>query len=71
MEMFDALESEIPDLIVLDIMLPEMDGTRILKKLRSNAAYKNIPVIMATAKGTEMDKITGLNLGYEKQNHPP
>ncbi len=65
MEMFDALESEMPDLIVLDIMLPEPDGIEILKRLRANAEYKNIPVIMATAKGTEMDKITGLNLGAD------
>ncbi len=65
MEMLDALESEIPDLIVLDIMLPEMDGIEILKRLRADAKHKDIPVIMATAKGTEMDKITGLNLGAD------
>ncbi len=65
MEMLEALESETPDLIVLDIMLPEMDGIEILKKLRADVTHKNIPVIMATAKGTEMDKITGLNLGAD------
>lgn len=63
--LFDALEKEIPELIVLDIMLPETDGIEILKKLRSDAKYKDIPVIMATAKGTEMDKISGLNLGAD------
>ncbi len=63
--MFDALASEIPDLILLDIMLPEMDGIEILKKLRADSKYKVIPVIMATAKGTEMDKISGLNLGAD------
>lgn len=63
--MFEALSREIPDLILLDIMLPEMDGIEILKRLRAGANYKDIPVIMATAKGTEMDKITGLNLGAD------
>ena len=53
--LFQALENEIPRLIVLDIMLPEMDGIEILKRLRSNTKYRDIPVIMATAKGTEMD----------------
>ena len=63
--LFKALESEIPELIVLDIMLPQTDGIEILKKLRSDIRYKDIPVIMATAKGTEMDKISGLNLGAD------
>ncbi len=63
--LLEALQSESPDLIVLDIMLPEIDGIEILKKLRADARYKDIPVIMATAKGTEMDKITGLNLGAD------
>ncbi len=64
-ELFKALETEIPQLIVLDIMMPDMDGTQVLKKLRSDSRYKDIPVIMATAKGTEMDKISGLNLGAD------
>ena len=63
--MLEALKTEIPELIVLDIMMPEMDGLEVLKKLRSEAAYKDIPVIMATAKGTEMDKIGGLNAGAD------
>lgn len=63
--MFEALKSEIPKLIILDIMLPGMDGVEILKKLRNATKYKNIPVIMATAKGTEMDKISGLNSGAD------
>ena len=46
-------------------MMPERDGLEVLKKLRSEAAYKDIPVIMATAKGTEMDKIGGLNSGAD------
>ncbi len=63
--LFKALEEDIPELIVLDIMLPGEDGIEILKELRGNSRYKDIPVIMATAKGTEMDKITGLNLGAD------
>ena len=53
--MFEALKTETPELIVLDIMMPGDDGITILKKLRSNPATKDIPIIMATAKGTEMD----------------
>lgn len=63
--MLEALKSEKPDLIVLDIMMPEMDGLEVLNKLRSKEEYKNIPVIMATAKGTEIDKISGLNSGAD------
>ena len=63
--MLNALDAEIPDLIILDIMMPEMDGTEVLKNLRSNAKHNDIPVIMATAKGTEMDKIIGLNSGAD------
>lgn len=63
--MLEALDIEKPDLIILDIMMPEMDGLQVLSKLRSEASYKDIPVIMATAKGTEMDKISGLNSGAD------
>jgi len=63
--MFLALEKEKPDLIVLDIMLPGEDGVEILRKLRSNTVTRKIPVIMATAKGTEMDKIQSLDLGAD------
>lgn len=63
--MFQALKTQKPELIVLDIMMPGDDGITILKKLRSNPATKDIPVIMATAKGTEMDMITGLDLGAD------
>ena len=63
--MLEALKTEIPELIILDIMMPNMDGLEVLSKLRVDAAYKDIPVIMATAKGTEMDKIGGLNLGAD------
>ena len=60
-----ALKKEKPELIMLDIMLPGEDGITILKKLRGNAATADIPVIMATAKGTEYDKVIGLDLGAD------
>lgn len=63
--MLEALKTEIPELIILDIMMPELDGIEVLKRLRSDPKYKDIPVIMATAKGTEMDKIVGLNSGAD------
>ena len=63
--MLEALKSEKPELIILDIMMPKMDGLEVLTKLRSQDEYKSIPVIMATAKGTEMDKIGGLNSGAD------
>lgn len=63
--MLKALEEETPELIILDIMLPEMDGVEVLKKIRADQRYKNIPIIMATAKSTEMDKIGGLNAGAD------
>ena len=65
MELFQALESRRPDLITLDVMLPGMDGIDILKKLRSTPATEHIPVIMASAKGTEYDKVLGLDLGAD------
>lgn len=63
--MLAALEKDMPELIVLDIMLPGEDGIAILKKLRAAPEHRDIPVIMATAKGTEMDKISGLDLGAD------
>lgn len=64
-ELFQALGNRRPDLITLDIMLPGMDGIEILKKLRANPATERIPVIMASAKGTEYDKVLGLDLGAD------
>lgn len=60
-----ALAAELPELILLDIMLPGEDGLTILKQLKSDALTKNIPVIMVTAKGTEYDKVIGLDLGAD------
>ena len=61
-ELFAALEATVPQLIMLDIMLPEEDGLSILKKLKNDPRTEDIPVIMATAKGTEYDKVIGLDL---------
>lgn len=63
--LFAALQGEMPELIMLDIMLPGEDGITILQKLRANPATTDIPVIMATAKGTEFDKVIGLDLGAD------
>lgn len=64
-ELFELLKTKIPDLIILDIMLPDEDGLSILAKLRGSEFYKDIPIIMATAKGAEYDKVRGLNLGAD------
>jgi two-component system alkaline phosphatase synthesis response regulator PhoP len=61
----NALETEIPDLIILDIMLPGMDGMEILSKLKQSEKMKDIPVVMATAKGAEYDKVKGLDAGAD------
>ena len=63
--MLETLKTEIPELIVLDIMLPGKDGVEVLKEIRSDPQTAKIPVIMATAKGTEMDKIHGLDTGAD------
>lgn len=65
LSMLDALKTEIPELIILDIMMPGEDGIEILRKIRSSPETKRIPVIMATAKGTEMDKIQSLDMGAD------
>lgn len=64
-EFFSALQTETPELIMLDIMLPGDDGITILKELRGNTATADIPVIMATAKGSEYDKVIGLDTGAD------
>ena len=64
-KLWEQLRREKPELILLDIMLPDEDGISILKKLRSYPMTSDIPVIMATAKGTEFDKVIGLDLGAD------
>lgn len=63
--LLDALTAEKPRLILLDIMLPGEDGLSILKRLRASSLSAHIPVILATAKGTEYDKVIGLDLGAD------
>ncbi|MDD6619472.1 MAG: response regulator transcription factor [Eubacteriales bacterium] len=64
-DFFKALEKKIPDLILLDIMLPEDDGLAILNKIRKTAQYSDIPVIMVTAKTSEIDAVKGLDAGAD------
>ena len=61
----EALAFDTPELILLDIMLPGDDGLELLKKLKSSSKTKNIPVIMVTAKGSEYDKVVGLDSGAD------
>lgn len=63
--LFDGLSQGLPDLILLDLMLPGMDGMAILRKLKSSSATAAIPVIIASAKGTEYDKVVGLDAGAD------
>lgn len=63
--LFDALSRHKPQLIMLDIMLPGMDGMEILRRLRADAGTVDIPVIMATARGTEYDRVLGLDSGAD------
>lgn len=65
LEFNKALQNKIPDLILLDIMLPDEDGLMILKRLRSTPETKKIPIIMVTAKTTEIDKVKGLDSGAD------
>ena len=62
---WNALQTEQPDLVVLDVMLPGKDGVTLLKLMKGSDAFREIPVIMATAKGSEYDKIQSLDLGAD------
>lgn len=64
-EFWQGMETGLPKLILLDIMLPEEDGLSILQKLKGCQETASIPVIMLTAKGSEFDKVTGLNMGAD------
>ena len=61
----EAFAQEVPELVLLDIMLPGEDGMQILKKLKDSSRTKDIPVIMVTAKGAEYDKVMGLDAGAD------
>ena len=62
---WNALQTEKPELVVLDVMLPGKDGVTLLKMMKASEELREIPVIMATAKGTEYDKIQSLDLGAD------
>ena len=64
-EFFRAMRERLPDLILLDVMLPEEDGLSVLSKVRNDKRSENIPVIMLTAKGSEFDKVTALDSGAD------
>ena len=62
---WDALQTERPQLVVLDVMLPGIDGITLLKRIRATPSLRLLPVILATARGAEYDKIEGLDLGAD------
>ena len=64
-EFWRAMDAEMPELVLLDIMLPEEDGLSILRKLRARAATKRLPIIMLTAKNSEYDRVIGLDHGAD------
>lgn len=64
-EFWRAMDAEMPELILLDIMLPEEDGLSILRKLRARPATKRLPIIMLTAKNSEYDRVIGLDHGAD------
>lgn len=64
-ELWENMRTVMPELVILDIMLPEEDGLSILKKLKENHETEQIPVIMLTAKNSEFDKVTGLDMGAD------
>ena len=64
-EFYRAVKEKKPDLILLDIMLPDEDGMEILQKLRKNPETKRLPIIMVTAKATELDRVKGLDSGAD------
>ncbi len=62
---WQGVEQRVPDLVLLDVMLPEEDGVSVLKKLRAAAPTRRVPVMMLTARGTEYDKVLGLDAGAD------
>lgn len=64
-ELFEKIEEKVPDLAIVDIMLPDKDGYEIVKELRGNLATAHLPIIMVTAKSTEMDMVKGLDIGAD------
>ena len=64
-EFWDALQKDTPELVILDVMLPGVDGVELLRRMKSDPRFSAIGVVMATAKGAEYDKIQGLDLGAD------
>ena len=64
-ELFEKIEEKVPDLAIVDIMLPDKDGYEIVKELRGNLVTAHLPIIMVTAKSTEMDMVKGLDIGAD------
>lgn len=64
-DFYDKLASKIPALILLDVMLPDEDGLEIVRKLRKNPETKKVPIILVTAKTSELDKVKGLDIGAD------
>jgi len=64
-QFYAKMEEKLPNLILLDVMLPDEDGLNIVKRIRSNPESRKIPVIMVTAKTTEIDKVKGLDMGAD------
>ena len=64
-QFWEAVQKERPELVVLDVMLPGIDGIELLRRMKARAELREIPVVMATAKGAEYDKIQGLDLGAD------
>ena len=66
-QFWEAVQKERPELVVLDVMLPGIDGIELLRRMKTRAELRDIPVVMATAKGAEYDKIQGLDLGADSR----
>ena len=64
-EVFEAVAEQVPSLILLDLMLPDMSGTEICRRLRADPATRDVPVIMVTAKGEEIDRVVGFEVGAD------
>ncbi|MBD3161395.1 MAG: response regulator, partial [Candidatus Latescibacteria bacterium] len=64
-EALQMIESERPDLVVLDIMMPKLDGYQVCQKLREDEQFKSLPVILLSAKGRPVDRETGLEAGAD------
>ena len=62
---WNALQDDVPELVVLDVMLPGVDGVELLRRMRQSERLRSVPVVMATAKDAEIDKIQGLDMGAD------